>query len=379
MPSLDPLTLTCWPRWHARRDCTEAKEALSADTEVTIPVLLPQLHPGAHGSLGVRGHGPRLARGHRRRSSPCPRVRRHSRARRRLGALVGGSSRIPLVAQLLSAEFGRPIAVDADPKASIALGAARMAAARGLVPVPVNGSAVAMPDHNGYNGHNGHGEHDHQDDADDEDERHPAQRDRHPARRTGRPGPIPLRQRIRRVPALAVLALIAIVVTAGAAFATRLTLEPESANVPAPLSTPSAPTVGDGNPGGTGPAAAEQPAAEIKNVHERCRGHRWSAVIAGGHPALAAEVRRPRRPAIRGRRRSGPGPSNEQPAPPTDPGDGGSRRRPIRRPRQPRAGAWTDSPTRRSIRNPRRRSSPRRHRRRNHPPRTRRPDRWAPR
>ena len=43
--------------------------------------------------------------------------------------LIGGSSRIPLVAQLLSAEFNRPIAIDADPKASISLGAAFSAAA----------------------------------------------------------------------------------------------------------------------------------------------------------------------------------------------------------------------------------------------------------
>ncbi|PZS16467.1 MAG: Hsp70 family protein, partial [Pseudonocardiales bacterium] len=38
--------------------------------------------------------------------------------------LVGGSSRVPLVAQLVSAELGRPVAIDADPKAAIALGAA---------------------------------------------------------------------------------------------------------------------------------------------------------------------------------------------------------------------------------------------------------------
>ena len=42
--------------------------------------------------------------------------------------LTGGSSRIPRVAQLLSERFDRPIAIDADPKAIIALGAARTAA-----------------------------------------------------------------------------------------------------------------------------------------------------------------------------------------------------------------------------------------------------------
>ena len=42
--------------------------------------------------------------------------------------LTGGTSRIPRVAQLLSERFDRPIAIDADPKAIIALGAARTAA-----------------------------------------------------------------------------------------------------------------------------------------------------------------------------------------------------------------------------------------------------------
>ena len=38
--------------------------------------------------------------------------------------LVGGSSRIPLVAQMVSEQLGRPVAVDADPKNAIAKGAA---------------------------------------------------------------------------------------------------------------------------------------------------------------------------------------------------------------------------------------------------------------
>jgi hypothetical protein len=38
--------------------------------------------------------------------------------------LAGGSSRIPLVAELLSAQLGRPLAVDALPSLVIALGAA---------------------------------------------------------------------------------------------------------------------------------------------------------------------------------------------------------------------------------------------------------------
>ena len=42
--------------------------------------------------------------------------------------LVGGSSRIPLVAEMITAELGRPVAVDAHPKHAIALGAALTAA-----------------------------------------------------------------------------------------------------------------------------------------------------------------------------------------------------------------------------------------------------------
>jgi hypothetical protein len=42
--------------------------------------------------------------------------------------LVGGSSRVPVVAEMVSSELGRPIAVDAHPKHGIALGAAAAAA-----------------------------------------------------------------------------------------------------------------------------------------------------------------------------------------------------------------------------------------------------------
>ncbi len=42
--------------------------------------------------------------------------------------LVGGSSRVPLVAAVLSSVFERPLSIDADPKSTIALGSARFAA-----------------------------------------------------------------------------------------------------------------------------------------------------------------------------------------------------------------------------------------------------------
>src|SRR6185295_5560630 len=43
--------------------------------------------------------------------------------------LAGGSSRIPLVAQLLSTEFQRPVVADPHPEHSIAMGAAVATAA----------------------------------------------------------------------------------------------------------------------------------------------------------------------------------------------------------------------------------------------------------
>jgi actin-like ATPase involved in cell morphogenesis len=107
-----------------RRECTEAKEALSSDTEVSIPVMTP----GGQGSVRLhRSEFETMIR---------PRVEETVEAlRRAVGSaglapaqlsavlLVGGSSRIPLVGQLVSEQLGRPVAVDADPKNAIAMGA----------------------------------------------------------------------------------------------------------------------------------------------------------------------------------------------------------------------------------------------------------------
>ena len=53
---------------------------------------------------------------------------------------MGGSSRIPLVSQLVTAELGRPVAVDAHPKHAVALGAALLAGRAGAA-----GPATAAP------------------------------------------------------------------------------------------------------------------------------------------------------------------------------------------------------------------------------------------
>jgi molecular chaperone DnaK len=123
LDSEDPAALAATAA--LRRQCTEAKEALSVDTEVTIPVLAPGIQSQVR---LVRSEFEEMIR-----PQVAETVEALRRALRSAGVepadldavlLVGGSSRVPLVAQLVSAELGRPVAVDADPQAAIALGAA---------------------------------------------------------------------------------------------------------------------------------------------------------------------------------------------------------------------------------------------------------------
>ncbi|WP_370874552.1 Hsp70 family protein [Pseudarthrobacter defluvii] len=119
----DPAVLGALTR--LRRECVEAKEALSADSEASIPVLLP----GVQQQIRlVRSEFEALIEEPVRETVEAL---EHSLAQLQLEPedlstvlLIGGSSRIPLVAQLVSEQLGRPIAVDADPKSSICLGAA---------------------------------------------------------------------------------------------------------------------------------------------------------------------------------------------------------------------------------------------------------------
>ena len=112
-----------------RRECTEAKEALSAGTDVTIAV-----------ELGGAQHWVRLTRTEFEEMIRPDLDRTIEAMHRTLGSagigsmqldavvLAGGSSRIPLMSQLVAGEFGRALAVDADPKISVAMGAARFPA-----------------------------------------------------------------------------------------------------------------------------------------------------------------------------------------------------------------------------------------------------------
>jgi molecular chaperone DnaK len=115
-----------------RRDCVQAKEALSHDVETLIPVNLPGTNTVIRLTRSefedtIRPLLLETVSAFRRslESAGC--------APQELAAvlLAGGSSRIPLVAELLTADLGRPVAVNADPKQIVAMGAAmRVAVAR---------------------------------------------------------------------------------------------------------------------------------------------------------------------------------------------------------------------------------------------------------
>jgi molecular chaperone DnaK len=115
-----------------RRECAEAKEALSVDTEAIVAVTLG----GTRQQVRVtRGEFEDMIRPELDRSIEALHraLESASVGPAQLDAilLVGGSSRIPLVSELVSAEFGMAPAIDTDPKTTVAVGAARS-----LAPVP---------------------------------------------------------------------------------------------------------------------------------------------------------------------------------------------------------------------------------------------------
>jgi actin-like ATPase involved in cell morphogenesis len=110
-----------------RRDCVEAKEALSADVDTLVPVTLSGL------STTVRVTRAELEQ--MIRPALTETIAAMGRALRsahvepsqlRSILLVGGSSRIPLVSEMLHREFAVPTALDTHPKHDVALGAVRI-------------------------------------------------------------------------------------------------------------------------------------------------------------------------------------------------------------------------------------------------------------
>jgi molecular chaperone DnaK len=122
----DPATMAAVAR--LRDECRRAKEGLSVDTDATIPVYLPGIQTEV-----------RLTR-EEFETMIRPRIRETIQALERavksagLGfedvdrvLLVGGSSRIPLVSEMIREATQRPVALDAHPKHTMALGAAHIA------------------------------------------------------------------------------------------------------------------------------------------------------------------------------------------------------------------------------------------------------------
>ena len=148
----DPAAMAAIAR--LRDECRRAKEALSSDTDATIPIFLPGLQtelrltraefedmirPRIHETIEALGRATRSAG---LGFGELDRI-----------LLVGGSSRIPLVAEMVREATGRPVAVDAHPKHTMALGAAFVAeqqrvAAAGPVagPVPVAAPVPLAPE-----------------------------------------------------------------------------------------------------------------------------------------------------------------------------------------------------------------------------------------
>ena len=134
----DPQTAIAMAR--LRQDCVLAKESLSIDTETTIPVFLPNRHFDVQ--LNRADFEDMIRAPVESTIGTLIRTLRSAHVDpNQLSAvlLVGGSSRIPLVARMISEELGRPTVVDAHPKYAVALGAATLARAGGGTLSPASG------------------------------------------------------------------------------------------------------------------------------------------------------------------------------------------------------------------------------------------------
>jgi formylglycine-generating enzyme required for sulfatase activity/actin-like ATPase involved in cell morphogenesis len=129
------------PMLQLRRACREAKELLSSETEVQIPVLLPGLdtvvrltRPQFDAMIGLRVQDSIAALDTAIDSAGVQPGE--------LSAilLVGGSSRVPLVAGMLQAHFGPLVAADIDPLYAVCRGAVLAAAGSGAA-----GPSYALP------------------------------------------------------------------------------------------------------------------------------------------------------------------------------------------------------------------------------------------
>ena len=119
----DPVVQSAAAR--LRADCNAAKETLSSDTSTMVPLLFPGV------ASEVRINRTEFEATIRPSITSTLDAVDRALERANLSAsdidsvlLVGGSSRIPLVSQMVGARLARPVSVDTHPKHAIALGAA---------------------------------------------------------------------------------------------------------------------------------------------------------------------------------------------------------------------------------------------------------------
>lgn len=123
-----------------RQECVSAKETLSSDSDATVPVLLPNVQTQVR---ITRTEFEDMIRPILRETIDSARRAVESAGLQlhdvKAVLLAGGSSRIPLVSEMVRAELGRPVVTDSHPKHAVALGAARVAQGQ------MAGSALAAP------------------------------------------------------------------------------------------------------------------------------------------------------------------------------------------------------------------------------------------
>ncbi len=115
-----------------RQECVSAKETLSSDSDAVVPVLLPNVQTQVR---ITRAEFEDMIRPLLRETIDSTRRAIDSAGLQlsdvKAVLLAGGSSRIPLVNEMVRSELGRPVVTDSHPKHAVALGAARVAHAIG--------------------------------------------------------------------------------------------------------------------------------------------------------------------------------------------------------------------------------------------------------
>ena len=143
----DPNTRAALAR--LRQECVDAKETLSADSDATVPVMLPNLQTQVR---ITRAEFEDMIRPILRETIDSLK-RAIESAGMQTGQvkailLAGGSSRVPLVGDMVRSEVQRPVVTDTHPKHSVALGAARFAStntSRAAAPPPPPAPPSAPP------------------------------------------------------------------------------------------------------------------------------------------------------------------------------------------------------------------------------------------